>query len=42
MADEEIMDLDGNQSVGDLKKIINDRYSWAKNIDFKNRDSNYL
>ena len=42
MADEEIMDLDGNQSVGDFKKIINDRYYWAINIDFKNRDSNYL
>ena len=42
MADEEIMDIDGNQSLSDLKKIINDRYSWAKNIDFNNRDSNYL
>ena len=42
MADEEIMDIDGNQSIGDLKKIINNNYSWAKNIDFNNRDSNYL
>ena len=42
MADEEIMDIDGNQSIGDLKKIINNNYSWAKNIDFNNSDSNYL
>ena len=42
MADEEIMDIDGNQSIGDLKKIINDKYSWIKNIDFNNKDSNYL
>ena len=42
MADEEIMDIDGNQSIGDLKKIINNKYSWAKNIDFNNSDSNYL
>ena len=34
--DEEIMDIDGNQSLSDLKKVINDRYSWAKNIDFNN------
>ncbi len=42
MADEEIMDIDGNQSIGDLKKIINDKYTWIKNIDFNNKDSNYL
>ena len=42
MAEEEIMDIDGNQSIGDLKKIINDKYSWIKNIDFNNKDSNYL
>ena len=42
MADDEIMDIDGNQSIGDLKKIINDKYSWIKNIDFNNKDSNYL
>ena len=42
MADEEIMDIDGNQSIGDLKKTINDKYSWIKNIDFNNKDSNYL
>ncbi len=42
MADEEIMDIDGNQSIGDLKKIINNKYSWIKNIDFNNKDSNYL
>ena len=42
MADEEIMDIDGNQSIGDLNKIINDKYSWIKNIDFNNKDSNYL
>ena len=42
MADEEIMDIDGNQSIGDLKKIISDKYSWIKNIDFNNKDSNYL
>ena len=42
MADEEIMDIDGNQSIGDLKKIINDKYSWIKKIDFNNKDSNYL
>ena len=42
MADEEIMDIDGNQSIGDLKKIINDKYSWIKDIDFNNKDSNYL
>ena len=42
MADEEIMDIDGNQSIGDLKKIINNKYSWVKNIDFNNKDSNYL
>ena len=42
MADEEIMDIDGNQSIGDLKKTINEKYSWIKNIDFNNKDSNYL
>ena len=42
MADEEIMEIDGNQSIGDLKQIINDKYSWIKNIDFNNKDSNYL
>ena len=42
MADEEIMNIDGNQSIGDLKKIINDKYSWIKNIDFNNKDSDYL
>ncbi len=42
MADEEIMDIDGNQSIGDLNKIINDKYFWVKNIDFNNKDSNYL
>ncbi len=42
MADEEMMDIDGNQSVGELKNIINDRYSWAKNIDFNNKESNFL
>ena len=42
MADEEIMEIDGNQSIGDLKKIINDKYSWIKDIDFNNKDSNYL
>ena len=42
MADDEIMDIDGNQSIGDLKKIINDKYSWIKDIDFNNKDSNYL
>ncbi len=42
MADEEIMDIDGNQSIGDLNKIINDKYSWIKNIDFNKKDSNYL
>ena len=42
MADEEIMDIDGNQSIGDLNKIINDKYSWIKNIDFSNKDSDYL
>ena len=42
MADEEIMNIDGNQSIGDLKKIINDKYSWIKNIDFSNKDSDYL
>ena len=42
MADEEIMDIDGNQSIGDLNKIINDKYSWIKNIDFNNKDSDYL
>ena len=42
MADDEIMDIDGNQSIGDLKKIINDKYSWIKHIDFNNKDSNYL
>ena len=42
MADEEIMDIDGNQSIGDLKQIINDKYSWIKDIDFNNKDSNYL
>ncbi len=42
MADEEIMEIDGNQSIGDLKQIINDKYSWIKDIDFNNNDSNYL
>ena len=42
MADEEIMEIDGNQSIGNLKKIINDKYSWIKDIDFNNKDSNYL
>ena len=42
MADEEIMDIDGNQSIGDLKKIINDQYSWVKDIDFNDKNSNYL
>ena len=42
MADEEIMDIDGNQSIGDLKKIINDKYSWVKDIDFNDKNSNYL
>ena len=42
MADEEIMEIDGNQSIGDLKKIINDKYSWIKDIDFNNKNSNYL
>ncbi len=42
MADEEIMEIDGNKSIGDLKKIINDKYSWIKDIDFNNKDSNYL
>ncbi len=42
MADEEIMDIDGNQSIGDLNKIINEKYSWIKNIDFNNKDSDYL
>ena len=36
------MEIDGNQSIGDLKKIINDKYSWIKDIDFNNKDSNYL
>ena len=42
MADDEIMDIDGSQSIGDLKKIINNKYSWVKNIDFNNKNSNYL
>ncbi len=42
MGDEEIMEIDGNQSIGDLKKIINDKYAWIKDIDFNNKDSNYL
>ncbi len=42
MADEEIMEINGNQSIGDLKQIINDKYSWIKDIDFNNKDSNYL
>ncbi len=42
MADEEIMEIDGNQSIGDLKQIINNKYSWIKDIDFNNEDSNYL
>ena len=36
MADDEIMDIDGSQSIGDLKKIIDNKYSWVKNIDFNN------
>ena len=42
MADDEIMDIDGSQSIGDLKKIIDNKYSWVKNIDFNNKNSNYL
>ena len=42
MADDEVMDIDGSQSIGDLKKIINNKYSWVKNIDFNNKNSNYL
>ena len=42
MADDEIMDIDGSQSIGDLKKIIDNKYSWLKNIDFNNKNSNYL
>ena len=42
MADDEIMDIDGSQSIGDLRKIIDNKYSWVKNIDFNNKNSNYL
>ena len=42
MADDEIMDIDGSQSIGDLKKIIDNKYAWVKNIDFNNKNSNYL
>ncbi len=42
MADDEIMDIDGNQSIGNLKSIINKKYSWIKKIDFNEKDSNYL
>ncbi len=42
MADDEIMDIDGSQSIGNLKKIIDNKYSWVKNIDFNNKNSNYL
>ena len=42
MADDEVMDIDGSQSIGDLKKIIDNKYSWVKNIDFNNKNSNYL
>ena len=42
MADDEVMDIDGSQSIGDLKKIIYNKYSWVKNIDFNNKNSNYL
>ena len=42
MADDEIMDIDGSQSIGDLKKIIVNKYSWVKKIDFNNKTSNYL
>ncbi len=42
MADDEIMDIDGSQSIGDFKKIIDNKYSWVKNIDFNNKNSNYL
>ena len=42
MADDEIMDIEGNQSINDLMNIINNKYAWIKNINFKNKDSNYL
>ena len=42
MSDDEIMDINGNQTIGELKKIINDKYSWVKKIDFNNKESNYL
>ncbi len=42
MADDEVMDIDGSQSIGDLKKIIYNKYSWVKKIDFNNKNSNYL
>ena len=42
MSDDEIMDINGNQTIGELKKIINNKYSWVKKIDFTNKESNYL
>ena len=30
MSDDEIMDINGNQTIGELKKIINNKYSWVK------------
>ncbi len=42
MSDDEIMDINGNQTIGELKKIINNKYSWVKKIDFNNKESNYL
>tara|TARA_E500000331_G_scaffold177423_1_gene171084 strand:- start:666 stop:2297 length:1632 start_codon:yes stop_codon:yes gene_type:complete len=42
MADDEVMEVNGNQKIREFKKIINKNYKWIKEIDFENKDSNFL
>ena len=42
MADDEVMEVNGNQKIREFKKIINKNYKWIKEINFENKDSNFL
>jgi len=42
MADDEVMEVNGNQKIKEFKKIINKNYNWIKEINFENKDSNFL
>ena len=42
MADDEIMEINGNQSILELKNIINNNYKWIKKINFETKKSNFL